>query len=386
MAKFISSLFVCFMVGSMFSSPMQAQEILQQLENRLREAAGQTTEASPPEKGETPSPSERGETPPSESNAEELPLPGNLPGNTPAPKTPQAKPRSTPKVIIPRNQRRSSSPAVPAPTTEGDSEGDGYLGLTLEPIPGGNFGLNVVEVTPQSPAWKSGFRLGDRVVGVGGQAVTTIDQFASAIKGYAPGQPIKFLVQRQGRSIPLTSVLQGRDLAQQIQGNLQGLPPGRTPYQPISNATAEGGGLMLGVSVSNLSDAFRKQFGIPVFRGASVSEVVVGSPAEIAGIRPGDCIVEIDGQMVLFADDVVRASRSTAPGQTLQIGYYRGVQMMRADVFFPGDPGEGGQVSDAMMTPDYVAGLQAEIARLQEELEAMRLRVQDLESRLPPNR
>lgn len=376
MAKFISSLFVCFMVGSMFSSPMRAQEILQQLENRLREAAGQTTEVSPPE----------GEMPPSESNAEELPLPGNLPGNTPAAKAPQAKPRSAPKVIIPRNQRRSSSPAIPTSPSEWDSEGDGYLGLTLEPISGGNFGLSVVEVTPQSPAWKSGFRLGDRVVGVGGQAVTTIDQFASAIKAYAAGQPIKFLVQRQGRSIPLTSVLQDRELAQQIQGNLQGQPPGRTPYQPISSATAEGGGLLLGVSVSNLSDAFRKQFSIPVFRGASVSEVVVGSPAEIAGIRPGDCIVEIDGQMVLFADDVVRASRSAALGQTMQIGFYRGVQMMRADVFFPGDPSDGGQVSDAMMTPDYVAGLHAEIARLQEELEAMRLRLQDLESRLPANR
>ncbi len=380
MAKFISSTFVWFLAGSILSSPTQAQEILEQLENRLREATGQPRETSPPEKGETE---------PSESTAEELPLPGNLPGNAPAAKPPQVKPRPSPKVIIPRNQRRSSPPAIPsspASPSEGDSEAEGYLGLTLEPIPGGNFGLSVVEVTPQSPAWKSGFRLGDRVVGVGGQAVTTIDQFASALKAYAPGQPIKFLVQRQGRSISLTSILQGRDIAQQIQGNLQGQPPRRTPYQPISNAAAEGGGLMLGVSVSNLSEPFRQQFSIPVFRGASVSEVVVGSPAELAGIRPGDCIVEIDGQMVLFADDVVRFSRSAAPGQSMQIGYYRGVQMMRADVFFPGDPGQGVQVSDPMITPDYVAGLQAEIARLQEELEAMRLRVQDLESRLPPNR
>jgi len=377
MAKFISFLSVWFIAGSILSFPVHAQEILEQLENRLREATGQATEASPPEKGETE---------PSESTAEELPLPGNRPENAPAAKPPQVKPRPTPKVIIPRSQRRSSPPANPTPPPEGDSEGEGYLGLTLEPIPGGNFGLSVVEVTPQSPAWKSGFRLGDRVVGVGGQAVTTIDQFAAALKAYAPGQPIKFLVQRQGRSIPLTSVLQGRDIAQQIQGNLQGQPQRRTPYQPISNATADGGGLMLGVSVSNLSEAFRQQFSIPVFRGASVSEVVVGSPAEVAGIRPGDCIVEIDGQMVLFADDVVRISRSATPGQTMQIGFYRGVQMMRADVFFPGDLGEGVQIGDAMMNPGYVAGLQAEIARLQEELEAMRLRVQELESRLQPNR
>jgi len=38
------------------------------------------------------------------------------------------------------------------------------------------------------------------------------------------------------------------------------------------------------------------------------------------------------------------------------------------------------------LSPEYVSALQAEIARLNEELEAMRLRVQDLESRLPPSR
>jgi S1-C subfamily serine protease len=256
----------------------------------------------------------------------------------------------------------------------------------LEPLAGGGIGLAVVEVAPQSPAWKSGFRVGDRLIGIGGEAVTTIDRFADSLQSFGPGVPIKFLVQRQGRSVNLTAILQDRALAQRIQGNL--LEPNTrrpaVPYQPISGSLVQEGGMVLGVSVSNLSEAFRQQFGIPVYRGASVSEVVVGSPAELAGIRPGDCIVEIDGRMVLFAEDVVEATRATSPGQSMVIGFYRGLQKMRVEVPVLSDAGPDIQRDD--IASRSREDLEEEIARLHEELDAMRRRVQELESRLPAAR
>lgn len=296
-----------------------------------------------------------------------------------------------------KDDAEKSSEELPLPNPK--QPGPGYLGLTLEPLARGNFGLAVVEVTPQSPAWKSGFRVGDRVIGLGGEAVTTIDQFAAALQTYPPGEPIKFLVQRQGRSVNLTAILQNRDVAQRIQGNVPGKVTRRpaTPYQPLSEPVASNEGMTLGVSVSNLSEAFRQQFGIPVFRGAAVSEVVVGSPAERAGIQPGDCIVDIDGRMILFAEDVVNAMRSAVSGQTITIGYYRGLRKLltQIPVVFEeeartgkGIAGRGfsESIDPDMLTPEYVAELQAEIVRLNEELEAMRMRLQDLESRLPPDR
>ncbi len=54
----------------------------------------------------------------------------------------------------------------------------GYLGMTVERSPVGLPGLRVVDVIQQSPAWKSGFRVGDRVLAVSGQAVSSIDEFA----------------------------------------------------------------------------------------------------------------------------------------------------------------------------------------------------------------
>jgi membrane-associated protease RseP (regulator of RpoE activity) len=366
-------------VVSAFPHPLQAQDFLKQLEDRLKDATRTAQEEQ-----ETEKPSD-----------EELPLPNPKPDA--AAKSPEAKPRSAPIVITPRKPRKADTSAATTANPTAEESGvpeEGYLGLTLEPLPGGNFGLAVVEVTPQSPAWKSGFRVGDRVIGLGGEAVTTIDQFAAALQTYAPGEAIKFLVQRQGRSVNLMAVLQGRSMAQRIQG----IPPGNatrrpaTPYQPISGTPASDEGMTLGVSVSNLSDAFRQQFGIPVFRGAAISEVVVGSPAERAGIQPGDCIVDIDGRMILFAEDVVNAMRSAVSGQILTIGYYRGIRKRQAQVpiAMEGEPlvnQEGtGEVPQEMLTPEYVSALQAEIVRLNEELEAMRSRLLELESSPPPNR
>jgi predicted metalloprotease with PDZ domain len=232
------------------------------------------------------------------------------------------------------------------------------------------------------------------MIGLGGQAVTTMDQFASALQSYPPGEPIKFLVQRQGRTVNLTSILQDRGVAQRLQGTTSRNAPRRpvTPYQPISGATGNEEGMVLGVSVTNLSEAFRQQFGIPVYRGASISEVVVGSPAERAGLQPGDCIVDIDGRMVLFAEDVVEAARVAVPGQTMLIGFYRGSQKMRAEVGWATDRASSARgetnnpVDGETISPEYVAGLHAEIDRLREELGAMQRRVQELESRLPSRR
>jgi len=367
------------------TTPSNGQDFLKQLENRLRDAAGKQQE--PPAQPPSDTQETSSEVPTSDSAGEELPVPGNK-TQTPT------RPRSSTIVISPRKQRPTPRPAPSAEHAESDSATAGYLGLTLEPVAGGNFGLAVVEVVPQSPAWKSGFRIGDRVVGVGGKAVTTIDQFASELQTFAPAEPIKFLVQRQGRTINLTSILQDRDIAQRVQGNPQPNAPRRpaTPYQPISGAMSDDGGVVLGVSVSNLSDAFRQQFGIPVYRGAAVSEVVVGSAAERAGIQPGDCIVEIDGRMVLFAEDVVEATRALVPGQSMWIGFYRGIRKIRTEVAPTADSNaypEANPEDDIdrdMLKPEYVDGLHAEIARLREELESMQRRVQELESQSPTRR
>ena len=308
--------------------------------------------------------------------------------NTAGPNTPQAPKASS-----------SSAPApASGPAAAEQFEGGGYLGLIAEPVQGGGFGLAVVDVTNQSPAWKAGFRIGDRIVGVGGQAVTNLDQFANELERYAPGSPVKFLVQRRGRSTNLVAVLQDRTLA----GQLQGMQPGtalplqppvaqipdaqlpKQPYQPISpelggdvpQVATDRGNVFLGVSVTDLSETFRKQFGIPLYRGAAVSDVVQGSTAELAGLQPGDCISEIDGRMILRAEDVVDSIRGIPLGDSITMAFYRGrqKQIVQVPLLSVGmiagnaNANQGLGMNAEMLTPEYVASLHQEIQRLQQEV------------------
>jgi serine protease Do len=59
------------------------------------------------------------------------------------------------------------------------------------------------------------------------------------------------------------------------------------------------------VSVSDLSDQLRDYFGVK--QGVLVSSVESGTPAERAGVKAGDVIVEVGGQPVSSASDVTSA-------------------------------------------------------------------------------
>ena len=68
----------------------------------------------------------------------------------------------------------------------------------------------------------------------------------------------------------------------------------------------------------NLSDKPDGQY------GALVSEVQANSPADIAGIQPGDLIVEFDGQAIGTVQDLSRLVKKTNPGSEVAINVIRG--------------------------------------------------------------
>jgi membrane-associated protease RseP (regulator of RpoE activity) len=66
-------------------------------------------------------------------------------------------------------------------------------------------------------------------------------------------------------------------------------------------------GSRLGMQVQSMSDQLRAYFGAPADSGVLVGAVEPGSPADKAGIKAGDVIVEVDGAAVDEPGDVVRA-------------------------------------------------------------------------------
>jgi membrane-associated protease RseP (regulator of RpoE activity) len=326
-------------------------------------------------------------------DAVELPAPIKSKSDQPVPSPFPTKPaptKSVPAKPVPAKPVPSSaSPSKPLPVNpvKPAADGGGFLGLTVETVPGGGFGLTVVEVTPDSPAWKSGFRVGDRVISVSGHAVATVDAFATQLAKFAAGSPVRFQVDRRGKIANLVAVLQDRSIAGQIQGNLPG-----TTMEPsadgLSNMVNRPAKPFFGVNVSDMSDGFRRQFAIPAYRGASVTSVIPFSPAHSAGLKPGDCIVDIDGAPIQSAETVLDAVQRGKPGQVMSVSYYRGRQLTTASVPLaidhesPSYQASASSVTPEMLTPEYVASLQSELERVNSELTQTQSRLQQLESRM----
>lgn len=324
----------------------------------------------PAPKVEEKSPTVKRSTKPTVPNTEKA---GTANTNRPAPSPfPRAQPNATTKPTM-----------LAKPTPNG---GGGFLGLTVESIPGGGFGLTVVEVAADSPAWKAGFRNGDKVIGVSGQAVSTVDAFANQLAQFSPSSPVKFLVDRRGKTANLIAVLQDRAIAGQIHGIRPGTAFELEPPSRSANSSGRLGQAYFGVNVSDMSDAYRRQFGIPAYRGASVTEVVPNSPAHSAGLKPGDCIVEIEGMTVQSADLVFETISRSKPGQVISFSYYRGRILNSASVplasDFEGSGPSPASIAPEMLTPEYVASLQGELERVHSELSETQARLQQLEARL----
>ena len=87
----------------------------------------------------------------------------------------------------------------------------------------------------------------------------------------------------------------------------------------------------LGLSIADASRMAVKAGAIPVF-GALVGRVAPSSPAERAGVRPGDIVVEANLRPVNNAADLERALEALAPGSRLSLEVMRGDRRIRIDV------------------------------------------------------
>jgi serine protease Do len=79
----------------------------------------------------------------------------------------------------------------------------------------------------------------------------------------------------------------------------------------------------LGVSIQEVTQALAESFGLEKLRGALVSSVEKGSPADRAGLQPGDVIVALNGHEISQSTDLPALVASMSPGSSAKLQVVR---------------------------------------------------------------
>lgn len=126
----------------------------------------------------------------------------------------------------------------------------------------------------------------------------------------------------------LAGVLSDDEYAQKKAALLASTEPPARPAPPRRTADESGtpgavaGRPMLGVATRALEADDVQMTGVD--KGALVAQVAPGSPADAAGIQPGDVVVSFDGAPVTDAQSLVQAVGRSKPGQQITLGLVRG--------------------------------------------------------------
>ena len=186
----------------------------------------------------------------------------------------------------------------------------GWLGIMIQDITpeiSEALGINrdkgglVSEVKEGSPADKAGLRRGDVIVSVEGKEIRDAATLVRKVALTKPGIDTKFVVLRDGKQKVFTIKLIEHPENEKIEESTDKLE------------TEE----ELGIEVSEITRQLRGRFKIKASGGVIIARVARGSLASEAGFRPGDVIVEVNGNAVSGLDEYHDALKEHGSSGTL---------------------------------------------------------------------
>jgi S1-C subfamily serine protease len=267
-----------------------------------------------------------------------------------------------------------------AAAAEGDQEPapraaaePGYLGAVADDRQDRGRGVRIVEVVLGGPAEKSGLVEGDVVTAIDSLAVRSMADLAGALQTSSPGQRLEVTIEREGESRTIEVTLGLRP------------PPGERRFDDFGRIPEEGEvaapggepggepeGPTLGLTAGPVTEEARRRLRLPDAMGALVTEVVVGSPADQAGIPLGAVIVVANGQAVDRPADLGEIVRATEPGQPLSVEYLVRGKRIRASVELESEePAGPALLPEDADTESRVEALERRVRELEERVEAL---------------
>ncbi len=196
----------------------------------------------------------------------------------------------------------------------------GYVGIAMNDVTPDNarfFGLGdasgaiVAQVSPDSPAAHAGLKQGDVITSFNGQKVTNGSGLQVSVSQVTPGSKISLGLLRDGKPTTVDVTVGS--------------------YNPSGTQVAENDGKgapntgKLGLGVGDLTQDARQELQIPAsVKGAVVQQVRPASPADDAGLQPGDVILEVNRKPTDSASQFVSQVHGGAQGDLLLLVWSKG--------------------------------------------------------------
>lgn len=187
----------------------------------------------------------------------------------------------------------------------------GYLGISMNDVTPANAsffdlkdatGAIIAQVTPGSPADEAGLKSGDVIRELNGKTMVNGSALQVAVSEVTPGTEITLGIIRSGH--PQTIHLK----VGEFHGNGAEASSG--------NSSVSHG--KIGVGIGDLTPDVRQQFNIPAqVKGAVIESVRPGSPADDAGLAPGNVILEVNRHPVTSAQNFVDQVHASPAGKDL---------------------------------------------------------------------
>ena len=174
----------------------------------------------------------------------------------------------------------------------------GWLGVTVQDLNDDlakQFGLSdkngalVSKVLEESPAQKAGLKEGDTIRQVDNKAVNNVRALLDIVGKLEVGRRVKIVVMRDKKDLSLEAQI------------------GERPQDLEEKAEEEVSGAWRGLLAEDLTSEKAKRFKVQEKKGVVAVEVEPGSPADDAGLIPGDAVLEINKQPIKSIADYQKA-------------------------------------------------------------------------------
>jgi len=178
----------------------------------------------------------------------------------------------------------------------------GYLGVYLERITkkekkdlGISHGVRVDDVVEGSPADKAGIEEDDIILFFDGKKIESVDDLIEKVRATRPGKEVRVTILRDDKRKDL-NVKVGRQRSISLSLGL-----GDCDKDIVLSGF---GGGYLGVCLYRVTEGLSEYFGVEEDGGALILKVEDDSPAEEAGLKEGDVIINIEDEEVSTPEDV----------------------------------------------------------------------------------